>query len=191
MGAFFVISLWIVHKEVVRMNEEKRYDYFLVCYDGGYKNGETRSGELTNKEILKFFVEEGFECDAGYWGCPWYFVNIVNKKYKPGRPGVSYGKVIGDHGITFKEFKIINDIYKKYSGTLPLTINYYDYRYNKIDVEALEKKAMEIINQRVDKKTFLKFLELRKEDRLEIFKLVIESPNMPLSAIETWLLPEY
>ena len=50
---------------------------------------------------------------------------------------------------------------------------------------------MEIINQRPDKKTFLCFLESRKEDRQEILKLVVESPNMPLSAIEAWLLPEY
>ena len=62
---------------------------------------------------------------------------------------------------------------------------------NDNNIDELEKKAMEIINKRPDKKTFMKFLELRKEDMLEIFKLVIESPNMPLSAIETWLLPEY
>lgn len=105
------------------MNEEKHYDYFLVKYDDGYNYGRTRFGEPTNNELLEYLGAEHFSCAAGYWGCPWYYVNIVNKKYRPGRPGLSYGKVIGEHAITLEEFKIIYNIYKKYKGlgTLSMT----------------------------------------------------------------------
>ena len=43
-------------------------------------------------------------------------MDIDNKIFKPGRPGVSYGKVIENHAITFKELKKIYFIYKKYNG---------------------------------------------------------------------------
>ena len=48
---------------------------------------------------------------------------MINKKYRPGRPGVAYGSVVGGHAITFKEFKIIYNIYKKYDGLEILQIS--------------------------------------------------------------------
>ena len=110
------------------MNEAQHYDYFLVCYDDGYNYGEGYRNGIKN-ELLEYLGKEHFSCAAGYWGCPWYFIDIMNKKFKPGRPGLAYGRVVGDHAITFDEFKVIYEIYKKYYGTLPLTIDGVDYRY--------------------------------------------------------------
>ena len=66
-----------------------------------------------------------FSCQAGFWGCPWYFVDIENKKYKPGRPGLSYGRVIGNHAITLNEFLLIYAIYSKYEVE-PIFVREYD-----------------------------------------------------------------
>lgn len=88
--------------------------YLLVYYDD--KKGNLDTEGMNPEGIVHFLKEEGFICKAGFWGCPWYFVDINNKKFKPGRPGVKYGIVIGDHAITFGEFKTIYSIYKKYKG---------------------------------------------------------------------------
>ena len=50
---------------------------------------------------------------AGFFGCPWYFIDIVNKIYKPGRPGISYGKIIGDYAITFEFLLFIGELILK------------------------------------------------------------------------------
>ena len=63
-------------------------EFYLVNYDDN-------NGNVGNKSpIIDFFNNNNFKCKAGYWGCPWYFVNIKEKIYYPGRPGVEYGKVI-------------------------------------------------------------------------------------------------
>lgn len=90
------------------------YDYFLVFYDDFQGNLDTNGRNING--VVHFLKEEGFDCTAGFWGCPWYYVDIKNKKFKPGRPGVSYGNVVGGHAITFEEFKTIYFIYKKYEG---------------------------------------------------------------------------
>ena len=84
--------------------------YFLVYYDC------ESNLDSDDNPFLEFLEKEEFSCDAGFWGCPWYFVDIEEKTYKPGRPGVSYGIEIGGHAITFEEFKTIYEIYKKYDG---------------------------------------------------------------------------
>lgn len=86
--------------------------YFLIHYDDGMRNMDT-DGQDPNGAVA-YLKSEGFKCTAGYWGCPWYFVDINEKIFKPGRPGVSYGKIIGDHSITLAEFKSIYEIYKKH-----------------------------------------------------------------------------
>jgi len=70
----------------------------------------------SDDRIINFLKRENFKCTAGNYGCPWYFINIENKIYKPGRPGVEYGYVIGNHAITFYEFAQIYEMYKKYKG---------------------------------------------------------------------------
>ena len=128
------------------MNEAQHYDYFLVKYDDGYNYGRTRFGELTNNELLEYLDKERFSCTAGFWGCPWYFIDIVNKKYKPGRPGLSYGKVIGEHAITFEEFKTIYDIYKKYKGLSDLSMTKEEDIKKKQETKQIEqKRSQEII----------------------------------------------
>ena len=67
-------------------------------------------------KIINYLEKEGFRCTAGNYGCPWYFVDIKEKIYKPGRPGVEYGYVIGDQAITLREFVKIYRIYRKYQS---------------------------------------------------------------------------
>lgn len=51
-----------------------------------------------------------------YDSCPWVFINITNKLYAYGMPGVEIIKPIGDHAITIDEFMQIYNIYEKYKG---------------------------------------------------------------------------
>ena len=81
--------------------------YFLVKFE------ESKNLSELNR-FTTFMKNEKFACTAGYWGCPWYFIDIENMQFKPGKPGVSYGKVINEHAITLDEFIIIYMIYKKY-----------------------------------------------------------------------------
>ena len=53
--------------------EVTKYDYFLVYYKGGNHGIETERED----GIFHFLNNEGFGCAAGFWGCPWYFVDIV------------------------------------------------------------------------------------------------------------------
>ena len=70
-------------------------------------------------EFYKYASQEKFKYVIG-GGCPWVFVNINRKTYKPGKPGVCFGPVFGNHAVTIEEFKIIWEIYKKYEGVAPL-----------------------------------------------------------------------
>ncbi len=89
--------------------------YFLVSYDD--KSGNMDDSGANENVVVHFLKTEGFRCAAGFWGCPWCFVDIEEKVFYPGRPGVSYGRVVGNQAITFDEFKTIYEIYKKYEGS--------------------------------------------------------------------------
>ena len=94
--------------------EERELNTGASCFlvkDSSLKQG-------WNSPIYDWLKKEGFFCSRGkgFWGCEWVFINILSKVYAPGRPGVAYTKVVGDHAITFEEFSIIYEIYKKYEG---------------------------------------------------------------------------
>ena len=76
--------------------------YFYVVFFDDHQDNLGRGNEL-----IIFLKKNGFKCMSGYWGCPWYFINIKDKIYYPGRPGVSYGKAIGNLFISFGDFKTI------------------------------------------------------------------------------------
>ncbi|MBO4745902.1 MAG: hypothetical protein J5613_02435 [Alphaproteobacteria bacterium] len=89
----------------------KEYGCFLVCDD-----------DFTNydSDIFKWLKSNGFRAasKSGIWGggCNWAFINMYNKIYILGRPGVGYASPINNHAITIEEFKTIYEIYKKYEG---------------------------------------------------------------------------
>lgn len=89
----------------------KEHGCFLVCSDD-FTNYDT--------DIFKWLKSNGFRAasKSAIWGsgCNWAFINIYNKIYILGRPGVCYAKVINNHAITIKEFKTIYEIYSKYLG---------------------------------------------------------------------------
>ncbi|MBR4272815.1 MAG: hypothetical protein IKQ30_08255 [Bacteroidales bacterium] len=51
-----------------------------------------------------------------YSSCDWVFINITNKLYAYGMPGIEIIKPIGNHAITIDEFMQIYNIYEKYKG---------------------------------------------------------------------------
>ena len=76
-------------------------EYYLVKYDNHHGNMNYK-----NKLVI-FLNDNGFSCVGGFWGMPIYWINIKNKTYIPGRPGVSFGKIIGNKPIIFTKFKRI------------------------------------------------------------------------------------
>ena len=63
-------------------------DFLLLRYDD-------HQGNLgRDSELLSLLKKYHFICKAGYWGCPWYFIDIDSKCFYPGRPGLEYGRVI-------------------------------------------------------------------------------------------------
>lgn len=100
-------------------NSKGKYDHFLVSYDDGNIMPDF---EGKNKDgIVYFLTKHGFKNKRGFYAyCYWYFIDIVNKAYYPSRPGVRYTNIVGEHAITFEEFKCIFFIYEKYKGLLPL-----------------------------------------------------------------------
>ena len=84
--------------------------YFLVQL----QNRDLSLDREINERFVDYMLKEGFKYEKTYWFCPWYFVDIKEKIFIPGRPGLCYGYVIGEHAITFEEFKTIYDIYKRH-----------------------------------------------------------------------------
>ena len=85
------------------------------------KDYELRAG--WESEFIAFLNNEGF-CSWGkkgyYTGIDWIYVNLNNKRYAFGLPGIPITKPVGEHAITREEFMIIYDIYKKYDIEHPL-----------------------------------------------------------------------
>ena len=75
--------------------------YIVVDFEDHKGNIDTE-GKIPNG-IVAFLYENHFKCKGGFWGCPWYFVDIENKTFIPGRPGVSFGTVTSR--MSFEDFK--------------------------------------------------------------------------------------
>lgn len=74
-------------------------------------------------EIAQWLNSEGFESCKGWWtGVDWVYININSKTYMGGMPGIPVTTPIGEHAITFDEFKAIYHIFKQYEGKSVLTI---------------------------------------------------------------------
>lgn len=102
----------------------KEHGCFLVC-DNDFTNYDT--------EIFKWLKSNGFRSASvsGNWRCNWAFINIYNKIYALGRPGVGYAPVINNHAITIEEFKTIYEIYSKYLGKDLFVFHKDRFDYNK------------------------------------------------------------
>ena len=85
------------------------------------KDCELRAG--WESQFISFLNNEGFRTwgrKGHYIGINWIYINLNNKRYAFGLPGISITVPIGDHAITKEEFMIIYDIYKKYDKEHPL-----------------------------------------------------------------------
>ncbi len=72
-----------------------------------------------NAPFYKWLREKGFKhaWHKGHYDvCDWVFVNITQKLYAYGMPGVGITKPTGNHAITLDEFCQIYGIYAKYEG---------------------------------------------------------------------------
>ena len=86
---------------------------FLV-YDKSLTNIET-------SDFYKWLKDKGFITDVNnpkhgypYWECPWMHIDLSNKTFSFGMPGVELFEPIGSHAITVEDFKVIFEIYEKY-----------------------------------------------------------------------------
>ena len=73
--------------------------------------------------IIKYLKSEGFVSwgKKGYYdGINWIYININNKLFAFGMPGIPITTPVGNHAITFEEFLNIYEIYKKYDINHPL-----------------------------------------------------------------------
>ena len=85
------------------------------------KDCELRAG--WESQFISFLNNEGFRTwgrKGHYIGINWIYINLNNKRYAFGLPGISITVPIGDHAITKEEFMIIYDIYKKYDKELTI-----------------------------------------------------------------------
>lgn len=70
-----------------------------------------------NSKIYIWLKENNFVYGGGkgwYSSVDWIYININSMSYAPGMPGVPLAPPIGNHAITFEEFKNIYSVYSKY-----------------------------------------------------------------------------
>ena len=80
---------------------------------------ERLKGDWHTTPIYKFLQDEGFICwgkAKSHEGVDWLYINIYSNVYSKGMYGVGLTKVVANHAITFDEFIVIYNIYKKYKG---------------------------------------------------------------------------
>ena len=107
--------------------EEKRISDNASCF---LIKDERLKSYRTSEGIYAYLREEGFNAQKGGYfieGIDWLYINIYSKVYTKGRVGIGLTKVVGDHAITFDEFKTIYGIFKKYENLRTLVMN-YDYK---------------------------------------------------------------
>ena len=76
--------------------------------------------------VYEWLRKEGFVSWGKKGDCSrvdWVYININSKVYAPGIPGIRVTSEIGPHAITFDEFLLIYNIYKKYEGLKPLEMS--------------------------------------------------------------------
>ena len=82
--------------------------------------------KLKNFETCEFYVwlkGKGFSIDTNnpkggypYWSCPWVYIDLKQKTFSFGMPGVELFEPIGGHAITVEEFNLLFEIFEKYRG---------------------------------------------------------------------------
>ena len=103
--------------------EERRISTGASCF---LIKDERLKKDWYNTPIYAYLKENGFKAQEGSYsfeGIDWLYVNIYSKVFAKGRGGIALTKVVGDHAITFEEFKTIYDIFKKYEGLTVLKMN--------------------------------------------------------------------
>ena len=103
--------------------EEKRISSGASCF---LIKDERLKKDWYNTPIYEYLKENGFEAQKGSYsieGVDWLYVNIYSKVFAKGRGRIALTKVVGDHAITFEEFKTIYNIFKKYEGFSTLKMN--------------------------------------------------------------------
>jgi len=122
------------------MKEQKRINdggskYVILVYSHEFK-------KCYKADFYKWLVKDfkNVSNEGCYEACPWVYVNLLNKTYFPGIPGVKITHVLNDHAVTIAEFysilaefdknredfdksEIVSSIYKKYKGKGPFVFN--------------------------------------------------------------------
>lgn len=88
----------------------------VLVYDKSLQEGY-------DSEFYNWLKENGFMWwgKKGFFkGCPWIYVNLNNKIYAFGMPGIPITQEFGNHAVTIEEFMTIYNIFEKYRGKKPL-----------------------------------------------------------------------
>ena len=86
-----------------------------------------------NDTFTKWLNDNGFskwDKHGYYSGCSWVYINLNNRLYAPGMPGIAITSVLGNHAITISEFKTIYKIYEKYDGNDVFVFNTKKFDYD-------------------------------------------------------------
>lgn len=118
--------------------EERRISTENSCFlikDESLKQG-------WQSHIYDWLKAEGFITwgRKGTFNTDWIYINIYSKVYAPGVPGVGVTTVVGDHAITFEEFRTIYNIFKKYEGISTLKMNAQEQKYFEVSCKGVEEK---------------------------------------------------
>ena len=108
--------------------EERRISTGASCF---LIKDERLKKDWYNTPIYAYLKENGFKAQKGSYsidGIDWLYVNIYSKVFAKGRGGIALTKVVGDHAITFEEFKTIYEIFKKYENFSTLKMNEQEQR---------------------------------------------------------------
>lgn len=111
---------------VIRLGEDKKMSddmnrisfgsAAVLVYDERLKAGY-------ESDFYKWLTGNGFKSwgKHGFFGsCPWIYVNLNNKVYAFGMPGIKITQEFGNHAVTIEEFVEIYNIFEKYQGKKPL-----------------------------------------------------------------------
>ena len=149
---------------------------------------EDNEGE--NHEIYQWLREHGFGCEKGYWGCNWVFIDLINKKFYPGRPGVEYFKPASGHSINDDEFYTIMHMLNFYEEMTELeykTINFIFNRKYKSTFEPVSPSNYEMqqfIIPKLEKINAWRLVEswsCHNTNIKKCYKLLLENPDITLA----------
>ena len=124
--------------DIKNLNLNIKQNFVKLIEDFQYKNkGILVRINLKNvfpdcdHRIYKWLQLHNFITNKGYSNCPCVFIDIINQKFYPGRPGIQYINPINNHSITEEEFYNLLDILDHYPNITIIEKENINYIFNR------------------------------------------------------------